>query len=142
MRHLPNFPVGRAVSVPSVSGAATTYEVELGCVADFARLPARLEIADAAYFLVRAGDTGWRLLAAVCPHMGGTIEDLGGVFRCPNHVWTFDRSTGAPAFPALHAMSAYDVEEREGVLVAHVAEGGWDGVRARQRAEARHRRAR
>ncbi len=114
---------------------SATSAVELGRVADFARLPARLEIMAATYFLTRDGDE-WRLLAAVCPHMGGEIEDRGNVFQCPNHSWTFDRSTGTPVRLALLSMSRYPVEERDGVLVAHVEPDGWDGVRARQRHEA------
>lgn len=114
---------------------SATYAVELGRATDFGRLPAKLEIAAATYFLTRDGDE-WQLLAAVCPHLGGEIEDRGQVFQCPNHSWTFDLSTGAPVRFALHSMSRYPVEERDGVLVAHVEPDGWDGVRARQRREA------
>jgi nitrite reductase/ring-hydroxylating ferredoxin subunit len=120
---------------------SATYAVELGRAADFDRLPARLEILAATYFLTRVGDE-WRLLAGVCPHIGGEIEDRGRVFQCPNHAWTFDRSTGAPVRLALQGMSRYPVEERDGVLVAHVEPDGWDGVRARQRREAASSRRR
>lgn len=110
--------------------------VELGRAADFVDLPARVDVVDTAYFLTRDGG-GWRLLSAVCPHTGGDIEDTGTVFRCPNHSWTFDRSTGRPVDVALWPMSDYAVEERDGVLVAHVEPAGWSGIRARQRQEAR-----
>jgi nitrite reductase/ring-hydroxylating ferredoxin subunit len=110
--------------------------VELGRAADFGRLPARVELVDADYFLTHDGDR-WRLLSAVCPHTGGDIEDTGAVFRCPNHFWTFDRTTGRPVETALHPMSDYPVEERDGVLVAQVEPAGWHGVRARQRRDAR-----
>jgi nitrite reductase/ring-hydroxylating ferredoxin subunit len=112
----------------------TTQVVELGRAADFARLPVRVDVVDSAYFLTRQ-DGEWRLFSAVCPHTGGDIEDAGDVFRCPNHSWAFDRSTGLPADIALRPMSRYEVEEREGVLVAHVESDGWSGVRARQRRE-------
>lgn len=123
------------------SAQARTREVELGPVADFDALPAQVVIADARYFLIRDGDE-WLLLAAVCPHMGGSVEDRGDVFRCANHAWTFDRLTGTPVFLAQFGMSRFDVEERDGVLVAHILPGGWDGIRARQRDEARYRRLR
>ncbi|HEX5118846.1 MAG TPA: Rieske (2Fe-2S) protein [Pseudonocardiaceae bacterium] len=113
--------------------------VELGRVADFGRLPARVEIVGSDYFLTRDGDQ-WRLFSAVCPHTGGDIEDVGDVFRCPNHSWAFDRATGMPFDVARWPMSRYDVEERDGVLVAHVETGGWPGVRARQRREDAERR--
>jgi anthranilate 1,2-dioxygenase ferredoxin component len=119
----------------------TTQAVELGRVADFADLPVRVDLVDSAYFLTRHGDE-WRLLSAVCPHTGGGIEDVGDVFRCPNHSWAFDRCTGMPADLALLPMSRYDVEERDGVLVAHVESDGWSGVRARQRREEADRRRR
>lgn len=121
----------------------STHPVELGRSTDFDRLPARMELLDAAYFLTREGDE-WRLLSAVCPHTGGDIEDDGDAFRCPNHSWAFDRRTGAPVSIALHPMSCYDVEDRDGVLVAQVESDGWNGVRARQRREetARRRRVR
>jgi nitrite reductase/ring-hydroxylating ferredoxin subunit len=117
----------------------TTQAVELGRAADFVSLPARVDVVDSAYFLTRHGDQ-WRLYSAVCPHTGGDIEDTGDVFRCPNHSWAFDRMTGMPVDIALRPMSRYDVEERDGVLVAHVESGGWHGVRARQRREDADRR--
>jgi nitrite reductase/ring-hydroxylating ferredoxin subunit len=120
----------------------TTQAVELGRAADFASLPARVDLVDSAYYLTRQDDE-WRLFSAVCPHTGGGIEDEGDVFRCPNHSWAFDRRTGLPVDIAQWPMSRYDVEERDGVLVAHVESDGWSGVRARQRREeATRRRAR
>jgi nitrite reductase/ring-hydroxylating ferredoxin subunit len=126
---------GPIVSTP------TTRAVELGPVADFADLPARVDLIDSAYFLTRHGDE-WRLFSSVCPHTGGDIEDEGDMFRCPNHSWAFDRSTGLPAEIALRPMARYDVEERDGVLVAHVETDGWSGVRARQRREEAEQRRR
>jgi nitrite reductase/ring-hydroxylating ferredoxin subunit len=120
---------------------STTQAVELGRVADFASLPARVEVVDSAYFLTRHGEQ-WRLYSAVCPHTGGDIEDAGDVFRCPNHSWAFDRLTGTAVAPALVPMSRYEVAERDGVLVAHVESDGWSGVRARQRREEADRRRR
>jgi nitrite reductase/ring-hydroxylating ferredoxin subunit len=111
-----------------------THAVELGRAVDFTRLPARVEASGAAYYLTRDGGR-WRLLSAVCPHLGGDVEDRGDVFRCPNHSWMFVRSTGTPVNFALRGMSGYDVEERDGVLVAHVETAGQDGVRAWQRAQ-------
>jgi nitrite reductase/ring-hydroxylating ferredoxin subunit len=119
----------------------TTQAVELGRAADFTNLPARVDVVDTAYYLTRHGDE-WRLFSAVCPHTGGDIEDAGTVFRCPNHSWAFDRQTGLPADIALRPMSRYDVEERDGVLVAQVESEGWSGVRARQRREEANRRSR
>lgn len=126
---------GPIVSTP------TTQAVELGPVTDFADLPARVDVIDSAYFLTRHGGQ-WRLFSAVCPHTGGDIEDEGDVFRCPNHSWAFDRSTGLPVEIALRPMARYDVEERDGVLVAHVETDGWSGVRARQRREEAEQRRR
>jgi nitrite reductase/ring-hydroxylating ferredoxin subunit len=119
---------------PGLTAAVPT--VELGRAADFTDLPARVEVVDTAYYLVRDG-ARWRLFAAVCPHTGGDVRVAGTVFQCPNHSWTFHRSTGAPLGDARQPLSRYDVAERDGVLVADVEAGGWYGVRARQRREAR-----
>lgn len=120
---------------------SATHTVELGRVTDFDHLPAQLEIAGATYFLTRDGDE-WLLLAAVCPHIGGQIEDRGKVFQCPNHSWTFDVATGAPVRFALQGMSRYPIEDRDGVLLARVEPDGWDGIRARQRRDAMQSRRR
>ncbi|HEX3792791.1 MAG TPA: Rieske 2Fe-2S domain-containing protein [Pseudonocardiaceae bacterium] len=123
------------------SPVSSTRVVDLGPAQDFGQLPAPVVIADAPYFLVR-DKHGWRLLSAVCPHLGGTIEDCGDVLRCPNHSWAFKRETGVSTGFARLDMSAYVVEERNGSLFAHAAEHGWSGVRARQREETAARIAR
>ena len=40
------------------------------------------------------GRDGYRLLSRACPHLGGTVEDDGGKFVCPNHGYQYDKDGG------------------------------------------------
>ena len=62
--------------VSAMSGGVIEHLVKLGDVADFPRLPAWAVVGNAVYFLTQDIE-GWRLLSAVCPHLGGEVEDCG-----------------------------------------------------------------
>src|SRR5947208_9597133 len=67
-------------SVQRRTAARSVEPVELGKVEELRMLPLRVEIASAPYFLVRNGGE-LRLLASVCPHKGGIVQDAGDRFQ-------------------------------------------------------------
>ncbi|WP_219640339.1 Rieske (2Fe-2S) protein [Cohnella sp. CFH 77786] len=66
----------------------------LGSPEDYGTFPASVTLNGAPYWLVREGETGFRLLSALCPHAGGDVALHGDVFFCPLHFWTFGQPDG------------------------------------------------
>ena len=54
---------------------------------------AMLAIGSVRLAVVRTGESSFTALSRVCPHQGGTIQQSGTGFRCPDHGATFS-STG------------------------------------------------
>src|ERR1700704_3303957 len=71
-------------SVGSLVVRSKNVKIDIGAESVFPGLPAPVEVGGAAYFLVKTRD-GYRLLSRVCPHQGGTVENDGTRFVCPNH---------------------------------------------------------
>jgi N-acyl-D-aspartate/D-glutamate deacylase len=106
-------------SVGSLIVQTKNVKVDIGAVADFAKLPAPVEIGGAAYFLIKTRD-GYKLLSRICPHQGGTVEDCGGEFACPNHGYRYDKDGGRCLDSAELRMKSYVVNVKDGRLVALV----------------------
>lgn len=92
--------------------------IDFGPVGAFAELPAQVILEHAPYWLVRTPDGGYRLWLAVCPHAGGEIRPLDGMFFCPLHFWTFDAASGACLHDPEERLLYREVREREGRLYA------------------------
>ena len=87
----------------------------------FPTRPARVDVGGASYFLIMTRD-GYRLLSTVCPHQGGTIEDAGAQFVCPNHGYQYDKDGGRCINAEGLRMKSYVVNVKDGRLVASVPE--------------------
>ena len=62
----------------------------VGPVSSFIEGPTSVTVGNRSYFVMHDKVGEYKLLSAVCPHMGGSIEHTGTEFRCPNHGWRFD----------------------------------------------------
>ena len=106
-------------SVGSLIVQATNAKTDIGAASAFPVLPARVEVGGASYFLIRTRD-GYRLLSTVCPHQGGTVEDDGERFVCPNHGFQYDKDGGRCLNAENLRMKSYVVNVQDGRLVASV----------------------
>lgn len=96
-------------------------EIELGNESSYDKFPAEVKLGRDSYYLTRCGE-GYRLLSRVCPHAGYLVEEENDELYCFMHGWSFDKSTGkCYNVPSAELMS-YDVEVRDGVLVALIGE--------------------
>ena len=106
-------------SVGSLIVQTKNVKIDIGAEADFTKLPARVEVGGASYFLVKNRD-GYRLLSTVCPHQGGTVEEEGGQFVCPNHGYQYDKEGGKCLSADGLRLKSFVVSVKEGRLVALV----------------------
>jgi len=106
-------------SVGSLIVQTKNVKIDIGAESDFLKLPAPVEVSGASYFLVKTRD-GYRLLSRVCPHQGGTVEDEGGQFVCPNHGYQYDKDGGKCLNADGLRMKSYVVNAKEGRLIALV----------------------
>jgi nitrite reductase/ring-hydroxylating ferredoxin subunit len=90
----------------------------IGPAADYAELPAQVEVDGTPYWLVRKGEGEYRLLMAVCPHAGGEVRRVDGMFFCPLHFWTFDENEGSCLNVDDERLLRRNVENRDGILYA------------------------
>ena len=68
-------------------------------------------------------DTGFKAIAATCPHRGGPLADGlvgGGVVICPLHGWRIDLSCGEVVAGGQGSVPVYPVVERDGWLYLDV----------------------
>ena len=68
-------------------------------------------------------ETGFRALAAACPHRGGPLADGlvgGGVVICPLHGWRIDLSSGEVVAGGEGSVPVSPVVERDGWLYLDV----------------------
>ena len=120
---------------PEAYGLPRESLVYVGPVSSFIEGPTQVTVGDRSYFVIQEKFGEYKLLSAVCPHMGGTIELTRTEFRCPNHGWHFDYGgscKNAPAeqmfsVPALvrdgHLYADLPVVDRERVANAHSKRG-------------------
>ena len=59
-------------SVGSLQVLTRKVKIDIGAESDFTRMPAKVNVAGADYFLVNTRD-GYKLLSVVCAHQGGTV---------------------------------------------------------------------
>lgn len=90
----------------------------IGPADEYAKLPAEVEVDGTPYWLVRKGEKGYGLLMAICPHAGGDVRKIDGMFFCPLHFWTFDENDGSCLNMADERLMRRNVENRNGVLYA------------------------
>ena len=107
----------------------------VGAVSSFIEGPTSVTVRNRSYFVMPDEEGGYKLLSAVCPHLGGSIENTGTEFRCPNHGWRFDyggNCKNAPleqmsSVPVLvsdgHLYADLPVDDREHVANAHSKRG-------------------
>jgi anthranilate 1,2-dioxygenase ferredoxin subunit len=74
---------------------APARKIDLGAVADFPELPARVRLDNGEeLWLSKARDGKYRLLSMVCPHAYGRVVKWDKSFLCPDHGWRFEESQG------------------------------------------------
>jgi N-acyl-D-aspartate/D-glutamate deacylase/nitrite reductase/ring-hydroxylating ferredoxin subunit len=106
-------------SVGSLIVRTKNVKIDIGAESEFTKLPTPVEVNGASYFLTKTRD-GYRLLSRVCPHQGGTVEDGGGQFVCPNHGYQYEQDGGKCLSAAGLRLKSYVVSVKEGRLVASV----------------------
>lgn len=95
-------------------------EVVIGRPEQYDSFPAEVEIENKPYFLLKGMENGegYRLLSRRCPHAGDTVELEESELVCPMHGWTFEVRTGRCHNVPSAQLKAFEVELREGRLVA------------------------
>ncbi|HJU20099.1 MAG TPA: amidohydrolase family protein [Stellaceae bacterium] len=104
-------------SVGSLIVQKKSVKIDIGAESAFPTLPAPVEVGGASYFLIKTRD-GYRLLSRVCPHLGGTVEDGGAQFVCPDHGYQYDKDGGKCLNAAGLRMKSYVVNVQGGRLIA------------------------
>ena len=102
--------------VPEQSLELLTY---VGPVSSFSEGPTPVRVRNRSYFVIRHESGQYRLLSAICPHMGGIIEDTGTEFQCPNHGWRFNYD-GSGKKVVRKQMSCVPTLVRDGDLFAKI----------------------
>ena len=80
-------------SVGSLQVLTRKVKIDIGAESDFTRMPAKVNVAGADYFLVNTRD-GYKLLSVVCAHQGGTVDSEGGQFVCDTHGYEYEHDGG------------------------------------------------
>jgi N-acyl-D-aspartate/D-glutamate deacylase len=106
-------------SVGSLIVQSKSVKIDVGAEAAFTRLPALVDVSGTSYFLIKTRD-GYKLLSRLCPHQGGTVEDEGGQFVCPNHGYQYDHDGGKCLNAVGLRMKSYVVNVKDGRLIASV----------------------
>jgi N-acyl-D-aspartate/D-glutamate deacylase len=113
--------------VPGSAGSlilrAKNVKTDIGAVAAFPKLPATVELGGVSYFLINTRD-GYKLLSRVCPHQGGTVEDTGGCFTCPDHGYQYDKDGGKCLTAEGLRMKSFAVDVKDGRLIARIPDAG------------------
>ncbi len=106
-------------SVGSLIVQSKSVKIDIGPEAAFTKLPALVDVSGTSYFLIKTRD-GYKLLSRLCPHQGGTVEDEGGQFVCPNHGYQYDHDGGKCLNAVGLRMKSYVVNVMDGRLIASV----------------------
>ena len=80
-------------SVGSLQVLTRKVKIDIGAESDFTRMPAKVNVGGADYFLVNTRD-GYKLLSVVCAHQGGTVDSEGGQFVCDTHGYEYEHDGG------------------------------------------------
>jgi cytochrome b6-f complex iron-sulfur subunit len=76
----PSLPSGTSIDVTSLPSLAAVGGV------------AMVTVSGAQLAIVRTGTSSFVALSRVCPHQGGTIQQVGSEFQCPVHGATFSQT--------------------------------------------------
>ncbi len=80
-------------SVGSLQVMTRKVKIDIGAETDFTRMPAKVNVSGADYFLVNTRD-GYKLLSVVCAHQGGCVDDEGDKFVCDTHGYEYEHDGG------------------------------------------------
>jgi nitrite reductase/ring-hydroxylating ferredoxin subunit len=94
-------------------------KIDIGAEAELTKLPALVQVGGASYFLITTRD-GYKLLSTLCPHQGGTVQDSGARFVCPNHGYQYDKDGGKCLNAQGLRLKSYVVNVKDGRLIALV----------------------
>ena len=62
------------------------------------------------------------LYSAICPHMHGTVSELGrDLWRCPNHLWTYNPVDGKGISSPHSCLESFPVKIRNGELFTNIS---------------------
>ena len=104
-------------SVGSLQVMTRKVRIDIGAESDFTRMPAKVNVAGADYFLVNTRD-GFKLLSVVCPHQGGTIGDEGDAFVCDTHAYEYEHDGGRCITNPELRMKSFVVNAVDGRMIA------------------------
>ncbi len=100
---------------------APARKIDLGAVADFPELPARVRLdSGEELWLSKARDGMYRLLSMVCPHAYGRVVKWDKSFLCPDHGWRFEEGQGICVNGPRSQLFYHQVVVANGRLVAHI----------------------
>ena len=100
---------------------APARKIDLGAVADFPELPARVRLDNGEeLWLSKARDGKYRLLSMVCPHAYGRVVKWDKSFLCPDHGWRFEEGQGICVNGPRSQLFYHEVVVANGRLVAHI----------------------
>ena len=100
---------------------APARKIDLGAVADFPELPARVRLDNGEeLWLSKARDGKYRLLSMVCPHAYGRVVKWDKSFLCPDHGWRFEEGQGICVNGPRSQLFYHQVVVANGRLVAHI----------------------
>ena len=104
-------------SVGSLQVMTRKVKIDIGAESDFTRMPAKVNVAGADYFLVNTRD-GYKLLSVTCPHLGGTIGDEGDSFVCDTHAYEYEHDGGRCITNPELRMKSFVVNAVDGRMIA------------------------
>ena len=100
---------------------ARARKIDLGAVADFPELPARVRLDNGEeLWLSKARDGKYRLLSMVCPHAYGRVVKWDKSFLCPDHGWRFEEGQGICVNGPRSQLFYHEVVVANGRLLAHI----------------------
>ena len=100
---------------------APARKIDLGAVADFPELPARVRLDNGEeLWLSKARDGQYRLLSMVCPHAYGRVVKWDKSFLCPDHGWRFEEGQGICVNGPRSQLFYHEVVVANGRLLAHI----------------------
>lgn len=96
--------------------------IDVGAASDFP--PGSHTILPALPAALFSTPTGFRALSLVCTHLGCTVEETEGGFKCPCHGSRFDAQGNLQRGPARQGLHALRVETTpEGRVLIHTGQG-------------------
>lgn len=103
----------------SRNGRGAADRIDIGGIDLLGSLPRRIEVRGRGFYLVGT-DGNHHLVSRVCPHKGGTVQDVGGEFVCPKHGWRFSHTDGHCLSSPSERLASYPVYVEGGRLVAEL----------------------